>query len=78
MRAAQRLRESIQALAQQKPGMERDIALNAAREALYDTQQAMIQLPPELRSRAGAAPGDSMKLLAFIDRLSTWTGHLFA
>lgn len=77
MRAAQRLRESIQALAQQKPGMERDIALNAAREALYDTQQAMIQLPPELRNAqrsGGVAPAysESMRQLQQAsDRLYT-------
>jgi hypothetical protein len=68
MRAAQRLRESIQALAQQQPGSERDIAVNAAREALYDTQQAMIQLPPELRNgqrSPGVAPAysESMRQL---------------
>lgn len=50
MRAAQRLRETIQALAQQEPGPRRDNAIKAAQDALFDTQQAMIQLPPELRS----------------------------
>ena len=49
-RAAQRLRESIQALAQQQPGPQRDHALRRAHQALYDAQQAMIQLPPELRN----------------------------
>jgi hypothetical protein len=68
MRAAQRLRESIQALSQQQPGTERDTALNAAREALYDTQQAMIQLPPELRNTqrsGGVSPAysESMRQL---------------
>jgi hypothetical protein len=48
-RAAQRLRETIQTLAQQPPGHRREQAMSDARHALYDTQQAMIRLPPELR-----------------------------
>lgn len=49
-RAAQRLRESIQSLAQQPAGPKRDEAMKLAREALWETQQSMIRLPPELRS----------------------------
>jgi hypothetical protein len=49
-RAAQRLRESIQSLAREPVGPGRDQALSAARDALYDTQQAMIRLPPEYRT----------------------------
>jgi hypothetical protein len=49
-RAAQRLRESIQSLVQEPVGTSRDQALSAARDALYDTQQAMIRLPPEYRT----------------------------
>jgi len=49
MSAAQRLRESIQQLAQQEPGPKRASAMEAAREALILTQRAMLQLPPELR-----------------------------
>lgn len=56
-RAAQRLRESIQKLAQQQPGPKRDRALENAREALFDTQQAMVQLPPELRQARPAVGG---------------------
>jgi hypothetical protein len=48
-RSAQRLRETIQSLAQRAPGPDRDEAMRAARDALYDTQQAMIRLPPEYR-----------------------------
>jgi hypothetical protein len=48
--AAQRLRESIQSLAQEPVGPGRDQALSAARDALYDTQQAMVRLPPEYRT----------------------------
>jgi hypothetical protein len=48
--AAQRLRESIQAMAQQPSGERRDRAMAQAREALLGTQQAMVQLPPELRT----------------------------
>ena len=48
-RSAQRLREAIQSLAQEHPGLGRDQAMSNARRALHDTQQAMIQLPPEYR-----------------------------
>jgi hypothetical protein len=48
-RAAQRLRESIQALAQKPVGGERDAAMSAAKRALQETQQAMTALPPEYR-----------------------------
>jgi sporulation protein YlmC with PRC-barrel domain len=48
--AAQKLRESIQAMAQQPAGERRNQAMKEAQQALYDTNQAMIQLPPELRS----------------------------
>lgn len=74
-RAAQRLRESIQALAQQQPGPKRDDAIRAAHQALYDTQQAMLRLPPELRNApsSAAAQGDYSqslkKLQSAADRL---------
>jgi hypothetical protein len=48
-RAAQRLRESVQALAQKPAGGERDAAMDAAKRALEETQQAMTALPPEYR-----------------------------
>jgi len=48
-RAAQRLRESIQSLAQKPAGPEREAAMQAANKALLDTQQAMIDLPAEYR-----------------------------
>jgi hypothetical protein len=48
-RAAQRLRESIQSLAQNPPGPSRDQALSTARRALYETRQAMTKLPAENR-----------------------------
>ena len=53
--AAQRLRESIQAMAQQPPGERRNQAIDQAHQALYDTQSAMIRLPPELRTGPGSA-----------------------
>jgi hypothetical protein len=53
--AAQRLRESIQAMAQQPAGPGREKAIEQAHQALYDTQSAMIQLPPALRSGAGSS-----------------------
>ena len=48
--AAQKFRESIQAMAQMPAGPQRDQAIQQAHQALFDTNQAMIQLPPELRS----------------------------
>lgn len=48
--AADRLRESIQVLAQQAPGPQRDRAIADAHRALLRTQQAMMDLPPHLRS----------------------------
>lgn len=49
LRAAQKLRESIQALAQQPAGPKRTQAMEAARDALVTTQRAMLDLPPETR-----------------------------
>lgn len=54
--AAQRLREAIQQIAQHSSGDARDAAIRSAHQALFDTQQAMIDLPPELR-RGGAEVG---------------------
>jgi hypothetical protein len=48
--AAQKLRESVQAMAQEPAGPRRDAAASAAREALIETQQAMVMLPPDLRT----------------------------
>lgn len=53
--AAQRLRESIQALAQKPAGSERDRGIMQAQEALLETQRAMLQLPPEMRSQGAAS-----------------------
>ena len=51
-KAAQQLREAIQAMAQEPAGPRRDDAIKSANKALVDTQQSMIQLPPEMRSAA--------------------------
>lgn len=56
--SAQQLRESIQALAQKKPGPDRDRALANAHEALLETQRAMVALPPELRSTSASSSAD--------------------
>ena len=48
--AAQRLRESVQSMAQQPAGERRHQAMAQAREALLHTQQAMVSLPPNLRT----------------------------
>lgn len=51
--AAQKLREAIQAMAQQQPGPKRTAAIESARDALLLTQRAMLQLPAELRVEGG-------------------------
>ena len=48
--SAQRLRESIRAMANKPPGPERDQAIATARHALLATQQAMVDLPPRMRT----------------------------
>lgn len=48
--AAERLRQSIHSLAQKPPGADRERAIAEAHDALLRTQQAMMSLPPELRS----------------------------
>lgn len=55
-KAAQRLRESIQAMAQEKPGTRRNQAIKDAQDALVEAKGAMAQLPPEFRD---SAPADS-------------------
>lgn len=72
--AAQRLRESIQALAQKKPGPDRDGAIAQAQQALLETQRAMVALPPETRT-SGSALSDAdydrsvKKLMRAADKL---------
>jgi sporulation protein YlmC with PRC-barrel domain len=53
--SAQKLRESIQAMAQHPSGERRNQAIREARQALSDTNQAMTQLPPELRSKTDSS-----------------------
>ncbi len=54
MKAAQNLRESVQAMAKQPAGPGRNEAMRQANDALLETQEAMIQLPAELRKAGGA------------------------
>lgn len=49
--ATQSLREAIQAMAQQPPSPERNRAIAQAQDAILETQEAMLLLPPELRTR---------------------------
>ncbi|HWI14129.1 MAG TPA: hypothetical protein VNT02_07725 [Burkholderiales bacterium] len=65
--AAQRLRETIQALAKAPVGPQRDGAMESARQALRETQQAMIDLPPELRARS--VPMSEAEYARAMDRL---------
>jgi hypothetical protein len=57
--AAQKLRESVQAMAQREPSARRDRAARKAREALLETQEAMADLPASLRvgNATASAPG---------------------
>lgn len=54
-KAAQNLREAVQAMATQPAGQRRNEAMRQANDALLETQQAMVQLPPELRKAANDA-----------------------
>jgi hypothetical protein len=47
--SADSLREATQAIAQQPPGDRRTQAIDQARQALFDIQQAMVALPPDMR-----------------------------
>ena len=49
--AAQSLREAMQAIAQQPVSEGRNQAMQRAQDAILETQQAMLRLPPELRTR---------------------------
>lgn len=53
-KAAQNLREAVQAMATQPAGERRNEAMRQANDALLETQQAMVQLPPDLRKAADA------------------------
>jgi hypothetical protein len=57
--AAQRLREATQEMAKQPAGERRNLAIRQANEALVETQQAMMRLPPELRTEGGALTAGS-------------------
>jgi len=50
LKAAQGLRGAIQGLAQKQPGAQRTVAIAMAHQALNLTNQAMSQLPPEMRA----------------------------
>ncbi|WP_332813894.1 beta/gamma crystallin domain-containing protein [Ramlibacter sp.] len=56
--SADRLRQAIEALAGRPPGPDREAAIAKAHEALLETQQAMLSLPPELRSSGTVSAGD--------------------
>lgn len=57
--AAQRLREAVQAMAQQPPGEQRNRAMATAREALLETQQAMAQTAATNQSASGSGSSRS-------------------
>ena len=50
LKAGQRFREAIQSMAQLQQGPQRDQAIKDAQQALVDTNAAMIQMPPEMRT----------------------------
>ena len=53
--AADKLRQAIQAMADRPAGDQRAAAIDEAREALLETQQAMVWLPPSVRTGEGAS-----------------------
>ena len=57
--AAQRLREAVQAMAQQPAGEQRNRAMAAAREALLETQQAMTHASTVGQSGSGSSGSGS-------------------
>lgn len=57
LKAAQGLRGAIQGLAQKPPGSQRTVAIAMAHQALNLTNQAMSQLPPEMRADPAPATG---------------------
>ena len=54
--ASQKLRDAIQAMAHEPAGERRNRAIGQVHEALFETQRAMIALPPELRVGSASAP----------------------
>jgi hypothetical protein len=72
--AAQRFREAIHAMAQQPAGDQRNQAIKAANRALFETQNAMLELPPDMWTGAGtpAHPNDPKAM----DRLQQATQQL--
>jgi hypothetical protein len=58
--AAQRFRDAIHAMAQQPVGDQRNQAIQAANKALFETQSAMLELPPDMWTGPGtpAHPND--------------------
>jgi hypothetical protein len=60
-KASERLHESVQALTKQEPGPRRNQAMDQARQAMWEAQQAMVGLPTEVTwSAQGAATGASV------------------
>lgn len=57
--ATQRLREAVQAMAQEPPGDGRNAAMKTAEEALLETQQAMVQLPAKDRVQGSGSNASS-------------------
>lgn len=57
--AADKLRQSIQEMADQPAGPRRNYAIDQAQEALIDTQRAMVRLPAELRVDSGSSASAS-------------------
>lgn len=57
LKAAQGLRGAIQGLTQKQPGSQRTVAIAMAHQALNLTNQAMSQLPPEMRADSKPATG---------------------
>lgn len=80
-RAAQRLRESIQTMAQLAPGRDRNVAIDAANKALLDANQAMAEFgPPAPKKLPMREPVLSLGSLTYdeaVNRLKQATDKLY-
>lgn len=74
--SADQLRQSIQALAQQAPARERDAAIDRAKEALLQTQQAMLALQAGTQGAGTSPSAPAGTLLALVPSQPAAGGQL--
>lgn len=73
--AAQRLREAVQAMAQQPPGEQRNSAMDTARKALLETQEVMSQTAAANHSSPRSGSGSSSSGSSNSNFGSSGSGH---